>query len=240
MNNIHFTLMGKGGVGKSMISWLLAQYLRKKDAGVYCADTDPVNATFYHFSALEVDYIEIMRPNMTVDTGKFDDLIERLMKHDGASVVDCGASSFLPLVRYLADNEVFGLLAEAGHQVIVHAPLVGGSASDETIRGLQLLFDTLKCKVVVWENEYFGPIQINNIRLSDASVVKKNASQVAGVIQLKELDAGTYGADIREAMANKLTFDEAQEFDSFRLMRKQRLKMFERQVYEQLSAIGLE
>lgn len=239
MNKINFTLMGKGGVGKSMVSWLLAQYFRSLGNNVYCADTDPTNATFYHFSALDVDYIEIMKSNMTVDTAKFDDLIERLVEHDGESVVDCGASSFLPLLKYLHDNQVFQMLQEAGHQIVVHAPLVGGAALDETVRGFDLLCSTLKSNVVVWENEFFGPVHINNVRLSEVQAVRKYAKQIVGVVEINELDPGTGGADVRETMAHKLTFAEAQASPEFRLMRKQRLKMFERRIYGQLSGMGL-
>ena len=36
---IHFILMGKGGVGKSLIASFVAQYLLSKDRDLYCADT---------------------------------------------------------------------------------------------------------------------------------------------------------------------------------------------------------
>ncbi|WP_051972260.1 hypothetical protein [Massilia sp. 9096] len=98
---------------------------------------------------------------------------------------------------------------------------------------------TLKCKVIIYENAFFGPVEINGVRLSETAVAKKYASQIAGVVQIYELDPGTGGADLRETMANKLTFDEAQAFSGFRLMRKQRLKMFERAIFNQLAAIGL-
>jgi len=47
MATIHFILQGKGGVGKSLIAALLAQYLHGRGLEVYCFDTDPINATLY-------------------------------------------------------------------------------------------------------------------------------------------------------------------------------------------------
>ena len=38
---IHFTLQGKGGVGKSLVASILAQYFRHRGAEIHCIDTDP-------------------------------------------------------------------------------------------------------------------------------------------------------------------------------------------------------
>ena len=46
---IHLTLQGKGGVGKSLVATVLAQYLREKGKDVRCIDTDPVNRTFAQY-----------------------------------------------------------------------------------------------------------------------------------------------------------------------------------------------
>jgi CO dehydrogenase nickel-insertion accessory protein CooC1 len=44
-------LQGKGGVGKSFIAALLAQYLQEKGVAVRCFDADPVNSTLASFPA---------------------------------------------------------------------------------------------------------------------------------------------------------------------------------------------
>jgi cellulose biosynthesis protein BcsQ len=43
---IHMVLQGKGGVGKSFVAALMAQYLQDRGQDPVCIDTDPVNATF--------------------------------------------------------------------------------------------------------------------------------------------------------------------------------------------------
>jgi CO dehydrogenase nickel-insertion accessory protein CooC1 len=40
---VHLVLQGKGGVGKSFVAAILAQYFKTKTAQVHCLDTDPVN-----------------------------------------------------------------------------------------------------------------------------------------------------------------------------------------------------
>lgn len=44
MAKIHMVLQGKGGVGKSFIATVIAQYKRSKGQQPLCIDTDPVNA----------------------------------------------------------------------------------------------------------------------------------------------------------------------------------------------------
>lgn len=57
MKRVNFTVNGKGGVGKTLISWVLAQYHQSTERHLYCADTDPTNASFARFTALDVKHI---------------------------------------------------------------------------------------------------------------------------------------------------------------------------------------
>src|SRR5579884_3436090 len=56
---IHLTLQGKGGVGKSLVASILAQYLRSGGRRVHCVDTDPVNRTLAQYSALTAERINL-------------------------------------------------------------------------------------------------------------------------------------------------------------------------------------
>jgi len=49
---IHLTLQGKGGVGKSLVASILAQYFRHRGTEIHCLDTDPVNQTFSQYTEL--------------------------------------------------------------------------------------------------------------------------------------------------------------------------------------------
>jgi CO dehydrogenase nickel-insertion accessory protein CooC1 len=48
-STIHLTLQGKGGVGKSLIAAILAQFFQNSGRDVRCIDTDPVNRTFAQY-----------------------------------------------------------------------------------------------------------------------------------------------------------------------------------------------
>jgi len=59
--SVHIVMQGKGGVGKSFGSSILAQYIRTKSAPVRCLDTDPVNATFAQYRVIEAEQIDVLR-----------------------------------------------------------------------------------------------------------------------------------------------------------------------------------
>jgi CO dehydrogenase nickel-insertion accessory protein CooC1 len=67
MHTVHFVVMGKGGVGKSMTASFLAQFLLQKQRILFCADTDPTNMTFSHYKALNVQHFNISDDQLKVD-----------------------------------------------------------------------------------------------------------------------------------------------------------------------------
>jgi anion-transporting ArsA/GET3 family ATPase len=66
MAKIHMVLQGKGGVGKSMIAATIAQYKAGKGQKPLCIDTDPVNATFEGYKALNVSSPSMMLSRRSV------------------------------------------------------------------------------------------------------------------------------------------------------------------------------
>jgi cellulose biosynthesis protein BcsQ len=102
MTIAHFIMQGKGGVGKSLVSSILIQYLLKRGLTVSGCDTDPVNSSLARHQSLDVKVIDIM-DNDDIDPGRFDELIRHI---DGGSdeahmVIDIGASCFVSLCAYL-------------------------------------------------------------------------------------------------------------------------------------------
>src|SRR5471030_1118744 len=106
-------------------------------------------------------HFNIMTESMNIDKSKFDAMIEELIDHRGDSVVDNGASSFLPMMAYILENDVINFLVSSGKKVVFHAVLVGGIGLPETMRGLDALARTKLAPIVIWENEIHGPIERN-------------------------------------------------------------------------------
>lgn len=239
MNTIHFVMMGKGGVGKSLIAVTLAQYLHGLERPLNCIDLDPTSPTFKQFGALEVEHINIADSECNIDPTRFDVLMEKILTSDTDWVIDTGAPTFLPLVNYLAENQVFRFLVESGHRVVIHSPLVGGVAMGETVSGLKAILQMSDCPVVVWENEYFGPVEMNGKRFVQTSGYEQFKNRILGLVLLDKKNHKTAEADLRAMHARRLTWNEAINDAGFMTMQRNRLAIMRREIAGQLERIEL-
>lgn len=239
MNTIHFVMMGKGGVGKSLIAVTLAQFLAQRERPLNCVDLDPTSPTFKQFGALNVEHIDIADSECNIDPTQFDVLMEKILASDTDWVVDTGAPTFLPLVNYLAENEVFSFLVESGHRVIIHSPLVGGVALGETVSGLKAILQMSDCPVVIWENEFFGPVEMNGKRFVQTAGYEQFKDRVLGLVVLEKKNHKTAEADLRSMHARRLTWAEALNDSGFMTMQRNRLTIMRRDIADQLEKIEL-
>jgi hypothetical protein len=234
---INLTLTGKGGVGKSWVSAALANYLRNIDVPLYAADTDPSNPTFASVKYFGAQHINIMTESMNIDRSRFDELIEALISHEGNCVVDNGSSSFLPMMAYMLENDVLQFLASHGKTVYVHAVLVGGEGLDETLRCIGTLINAGVPNLVVWENEFYGPVIRNGKTFVESDVYKKNRDRFAGVIRIAGRSHDTFGKDLSLMGVSRLSFTEAVTSSAFKMMSRQRLSTVWRDIESQLDKV---
>lgn len=237
MKKVHMVLQGKGGVAKTLAAILLSQVLRSTGKNPKCFDSDPVNATFTAFKALDVTRIEIMSGD-EINARAFDQLIEMIIAHDGDVVVDNGASSFIPLASYMLQNDVAGLLESMDRKLVIHTIITGGQAVLDTLNGFSAVMSQFPDgpEFVVWLNPFFGPIEVDGKPFQKMKVYTDNKDRITGIIQMPELKVETFGHDLRDMLQDKLTFDEALASDSLPLMVRQRLKMSQKSFSD---AIGL-
>lgn len=237
---VHLIMQGKGGVGKSLIAAMVAQYLADAGRAPRCYDTDPVNATLAGYEALKVTRLELMAHG-GLDVRKFDLLMEDILTRDGATfVVDSGASSFLHLAAYMAENDVHELLAARGVDVVTHCVITGGQAMRDTVVGLDALARIARERsVVVWVNEYFGRPEHEGKGFQEMPVYAKHAGKFRGVAFLQQRNPDTFGRDVGDMVRLHRTFDEALAAPDVAIMVKSRLKQVRDDVFGQLRAIGL-
>lgn len=235
MSKIHVILQGKGGVGKSVAAAFLAQYKAEKGQDLSCIDTDPVNATFHGYKALDVRRLRIMEAD-EIDPRSFDTLVELIAASRGDVIIDNGASSFVPLSHFLISNQVPALLAEMGHELVVHTVVTGGQALLDTVSGFSQLVSQFPAEAlfVVWLNPYWGPIEHEGKSFEQMKAYTTNKGRVAAIIQLPALKKETYGRDLGDMLQARLTFDEALAMPSLTIMTRQRLKIIKGQIFGQL------
>jgi hypothetical protein len=235
--SIHISLQGKGGVGKSLISAILSQYLLSTGHDVVGIDADPVNQTLSEYRGLVVSRLNLLKDG-SVDQREFDLLMERFLTESGTFVVDTGASTFIPLWHYILENQALDYLREKGKRVFIHSVITGGQSLNDTLSGFEQLAETTREKnLVVWLNEYFGAVLQDGSPFREMAVCKKHAGKVHGSVAIVRRTADTFGRDVEEMICQKMTFDEALNGNSFTIMAKQRLRVVQRELFEQLDAI---
>jgi CobQ/CobB/MinD/ParA family nucleotide binding protein len=235
MAKIHMVLQGKGGVGKSMIAAVIAQYKAGKGHKPICIDTDPVNATFEGYKALDVRRLNIMDGD-EINTRNFDVLVEQVAAAEVDVVIDNGASSFVPLSHYLISNQVPALLRDMGHELVVHTVITGGQALQDTVSGFAQLAGQFpaECLFVTWLNPYWGAIEHEGKGFEQMKAYTNNKARVSAIIQIPPLKEETYGRDFAEMLQKRLTFDEALAMSTLTIMTRQRLKIVKGQLFAQI------
>lgn len=240
MAKVHIVLQGKGGVGKTVIAALVAQYKASKGQTPVCIDTDPVNATFEGYKALNVRRLNIMDGD-EINTRNFDSLVEQIATSESDVIIDNGASSFVPLSHYLISNRVPALLQEMGHEMIVHTVVTGGQALVDTVSGFAQLASQFpsECVFVVWLNPYWGSIEHDGKAFEQMKAYTTNKGRVSAIIQIPALKDETYGVDFSEMLQDRLTFDEALADPSKTIMNRQRLKIVRDQLFGQMENVAV-
>lgn len=236
---VHFSLQGKGGVGKSVVASWLAQYFRSKDLFVTCIDTDPVNATLTQFKDLNAEHLNVLKAG-GINEKQFDALVERVCSREGIYIVDTGATTFVPLWHYMLEHQLFRFLVDQGRRVFVHLVVTGGQGMQDTLAGFKRVAETAPDKsIVVWLNEYFGEVERDGKRFEDLQLAQQFAAQLAGAVLIRERNRNTFGDDIKLMLQGFLTFDAAIRSEQFGLVSKQRLTIVRRDLFDQLDNVGL-
>lgn len=211
-SEIHLVLQGKGGVGKSVVARLLIEYMVHTERDYLGFDVDPVNRSLAAVSGFEVRTTDLLDAG-EVDPRKFDTLMGEIFDAAGkAVVVDCGASSFLPMMGYIETTDAIDMLVEEGFEVFIHTVVTGGASMADTLIGFEQIAARFgeKCNVVPWTNPLFGPVEQDGKRFLELPTVKKAAREdrAIGVIPLPVLHRLTQ-EDFAGFLASNVTFAHA-------------------------------
>ena len=237
---VHLVLQGKGGIGKSVVASWLAEYLLKRGENVRCIDGDPVNRSLTQYKSLNAEKLDLINEEGLIVRMRYDALLERFASEHGAFVVDSGSTAFLPLWSYIVETEVVRVLREAGRKLYVHCVVSGGEMLSDSLLGFDTLAkSTPDRNVVVWVNEYFGPVARDGKTFDQMNVFQKHADKVFGSIGIPQRSPDTFGATVLLMREKKLTFDEAMDSNQFMLAQKSRLHIVRRDLYEQLDKLEL-
>ena len=235
MKTVHMTLQGKGGVGKSFVASLLAQYHLEKGLDTVCIDADPINATFSRYKAFQTRQFDLMERN-EVEMAKLDELMEMMISEDSHFIVDNGVASFLPMSNYLVGFGAVEALEQADKRLMIHTVITGDQGLLDTLENFTKIATQMppQVQIMLWLNEHFGPISFDGKTFEEMKTYKAHKDRLAGIIQIPQQQS-LFSRNLRTMLDRFLTFDEAITGTDFRLLEKQRLTMVRRDLFEKMA-----
>jgi hypothetical protein len=228
MSKIHFVGGEKGGVGKSVLARLLAQYHIDRQRPFTAFDTDRSHGALLRF------YADFSRPIALDEFESADQLMEAALESDQTVLVDLAAQTSLPLHRWIEQNDLLHLAEEEGVPVVFWHVLDDGADSIGLLAALCDRYDRNASYIAV-RNHGRG----RDFSAFDASPTRARALELgAMVIDLPELHAGTMRKIDHQAIS--LWAATHNKESGLGLMDRQRAKVWLRRVYEQFDQLGLD
>jgi len=239
MATIHSIMQGKGGVGKSVIAALIAQYLIALGRKPLCIDTDPVNATFHGYKALNVHRLEILEGN-EINPRRFDDLVDLVAGSHEDIIIDNGASTFVPLAHYLITNDIPAMFKDMHRKLVIHTVITGGQALRDTVSGFSQMAAQFPGDAVfmVWLNPFWGPIEHEGKGFEEMKACKQHRSQIEAILEIPAFRSDMAGRDLSDMLRARRTFDESLQDAALPIMVRQRLKIARDRLFQLCDTAG--
>lgn len=243
MAHVHFFLNPKGGTGKSLISYIVAQYLISKGVKTTCIDCDPVTPTLMAYKALNAVRVNVMEDN-NIDKTKFDLLAELIIRGEENEhfVIDNGTSSFLALLDYMVTHTITEILISMEHTVTFHVIVVGGDNLLGTVDGFKEIVTRFSphARIIVWLNPFFGAIERDGKSFENFGIYQKNREHVNAVLYYPDFPKDTFGKSFALLQKDRLTFAEVCDAEKspqgYDFMTRHRIGMIRQRVFTMLDA----
>jgi len=232
VNSINFIGGEKGGVGKSVVSRVLAQYHIDREKPFIGFDTDRSHSSFTRF------YSSYAHPTIVDSYEGLDAIVNAVEeKPDQNVIVDLAAQTFAPIERWIADSSVFEALSEMNFAANFWHVMDDGQ---DSVNLLAHLLDT------------FGPVPkyfvvLNYGRGSDFSILMRSSvyqralAAGATVIEFPRL----HDATMRKIDQQNTSFWAAANnrdagAGTLGMLERQRVKTWLRNAYEALAPAKLD
>jgi hypothetical protein len=234
MSSLNFIGGEKGGVGKSVVSRLVAQYLLDKEQTFTGFDTDRSHASFARFypeqaSPVIVDKFE----GLDSIVACFEEAPPEGQKH--RVIVDLAAQTAAPLARWIKESDVLQLLGELGVTINFWHISDAGKDSLDMLGRLVSTYGKGPNYIVV-KNEGRGA---DFTDFEESAAVKKALSLGAQIVTLAPL----HEVSMRKIDAQNASFQAAinqkDGAQALGMLERQRVKTWLKSSYEFLDTLPL-
>lgn len=225
MSRIHFIGGEKGGVGKSVLARLLAQYHIDQDLPFAAFDTDRSHGALLRF------YADYSTPITLEEVESTDHLMESALETERNVLVDLAAQTSAPLHRWIDQADLMALASEEGVPVVFWHVIDDGADGIALLDGLLDRYGDTATYVVV-RNYGRG----RDFSAYDTSEARARAAEL-GVhqIDLPELNASSM-RKIDHGSASLWAAAYSRE-SGLGLMDRQRVRVWIKRAYQQLDRL---
>lgn len=228
MAHIHFIGGEKGGVGKSLVSRLVAQYLIDKELPFLGFDTDRSHGALLRF------YAGFASPVLIDRYEALDSIIEAAVEQPERRIlVDLAAQTHDPLVKWIDESGVLEMAAESGFTLTYWHVMDAGRDSVDLLKKLLDRFGARLNYVLVR----------NQMRGDDFSLLEQSGEQDraiglgAKVVSIRHLsDSIMQKIDASSSSFWAAQHDADKSRTGLGMMDRQRLKMWLRDAYQQIDS----
>jgi len=231
ISDIHFIGGEKGGVGKSMVSRLLAQYFIDRQMPFVGFDTDRSHGALLRF------YNDFASPALIDRYEALDLIVEAAVEQPGRRVlVDLAAQTDEPLVKWMDESGVLEMAEEAGFTMTYWHVMDSGRDSVDLLSRLLDRFGARMRYVLVR----------NQLRGDDFSLLEKSGQQAraldlgARLVTLKRLhDAVVQKIDAHNSSFWAARHSSGPESSGLGMMERQRLIKWQSSAYGEFDRAGI-
>lgn len=231
MSHIHFIGGEKGGVGKSVVARVLAQYFIDNSIPFVGFDTDRSHGSLLRF------YGDYASPVVVDRYESLDTIVEAAIEvPDRRVLVDLAAQTHDALVKWIDESGVLEMAAEQGLTLTYWNVMDSGKDSADLLKKLLDRFGSRLSYVLV-----LNQLRGENFDILEKSGEKHRALELgAKVISLRRLHEPV----ITKIDAGSTSFWAAQnksttEVKGLGLLERQRVKVWLRHAYEQIASVGV-
>ncbi|MCX7097501.1 MAG: mobilization protein [Methylococcales bacterium] len=231
MSTIHLIGGEKGGVGKSVVARLLAQYMIDHELPFIGFDTDRSHGSLLRF------YTDYASPTIIDDYQSLDAIIETASEHPEQRIlVDLAAQTHYPLAQWIAESGVLELAEELGISICYWNVMDSGKDCVDLLDKLLNQFGS-KLNYILVQNQ----LRDDNFSILEFSGVKDRAIAFdAKVMTLKRLHAPV----MTKIDSHSYSFWAAKNKDienlnTLGLLERQRVKIWLNHAYKELDALDV-
>lgn len=230
MGTLNFIGGEKGGVGKSVVSRVLAQYFIDQERTFTGFDTDRSHASFRRFYA---DYAS----RVVVDSYEGLDLIVSGFEDNPAQsvIVDLAAQTAAPLSRWVKDSDLIALLQELGVSVNFWHVADAGKDSVDLLQRLMDTYGDLANYIVVKNMGRGSDFSL----LEDSPELSYALGIGARVITLNQLHEASMRKIDRQNASFWAAMNNKSGPDALGMLERQRVKTWLKSTYAALGELAL-